>query len=666
MKQFLFVILLVPTLFFGQKRELGEVTIQELQETKHPKDTSAVAAVLYEKGKTMFYYNVENGFTIETEVEVKIKIYKKEGYDWATKKVLYSIGNGSNNESVTFSKANTFNLVNGKIVKTKLNNDGEFQEKTNEYWATKKITMPNVKEGSIIEYKYVIKSPFISKMDNWKFQSTIPVNYSEYMTVIPEFYNYNIYSRGFQKINKEEEIKSRKITYTTGKGQYESSNGGQMDSFEFKETSTKYYVENIPAFKPEAFSNTITNYLTSIEFELSSTQFPNDGVRQLSQSWENVTKTIYENDAFGKELDKNNYYEEDLKVLLNEKFESDDAKINKIYEFVKNRMKWNDFVGIYTDKGVKNAYQNKIGNSAEINFILISMLRNAGFSANPILLATRDKAINLFPSRTAYNNVICGVEVNNAVILLDATDKNATFNVLPMRDMNYLGRIIRKHGSSTEVDLAPKTQSKKTILCYASVSNDGKITGNIKEIVSDTRAYLFRSANGSTSEETYLEQIEKENPGFEINEYKIENKTNLLEPVKEEYSFVDSKEIEVIDGKYYFKPLLFLALDSNPFKTENRDYPIDFIFPTADSYTFTYTIPNGYVVESVPANTNIAMVDNIMSFKFMAGITGGKVQVICNFNTNVSFLSAEYYEDLKAFYNEVYLKMNEKIVLKKQ
>ncbi|MES2862871.1 MAG: DUF3857 domain-containing protein [Bacteroidota bacterium] len=658
--------LLLPVLMFSQKRELGEVTIKELQEAKHPIDTSAVAAVLFEKGKTMFYYNVENGFSIETEVEVKIKIYKKEGYDWATKKVMYSIGNGSNNESVSFSKANTFNLVNGKIVKTKLSNDGEFQEKTNEYWATKKITMPNVKEGSIIEYKYVVKSPYISKMDNWKFQSIIPVNYSEYMTVIPEFYNYNTYSRGFQKINKQDEIKPRKITYTTGKGQYETSNGGQMDSFEFNETTTKYYVENIPSFKAEAFSNTITNYLSSIEFELSSTRFPNDGVRQLSQSWEDATKTIYENESFGKELDKNNYYEEDLKVLLNEKFETDNAKINKIYEFVKNRMKWNDFVGIFADKGVKNAYQNKTGNSAEINFILISMLRSAGFTANPILLTTRDKAINLFPSRTAYNYVICGVEVNNAVILLDATDKNATFNILPIRDMNYLGRIIRKHGSSAEIDLSPLTSSKKTILSYASISNDGKISGNIKEIVSDTRAYIFRRDNGKVSEETYLEQFEKENPGFEIKDYKIENKENLLEPVKEEYSFEDSKEIESIDGKYYFRPMLLFALDNNPFKAEKRDYPIDFIYPTSDSYTFTYTIPEGYVVESVPTNTNIAMVDNIMNFKFMAGITGGKVQIVCNLNTNVSFLDAEYYEDLKAFYNQAFLKMNEKIILKKK
>lgn len=657
------LIFLFPILMFAQNGELGEVTIQELQEKHHHTDTSAVAAVIFEKGKTLFYYNSNKGFSIETEVEVKIKIYKKEGYDWATKSIIYSIG--SDSETVFFSKGITYNLVDGKIVKSKLSKDGEFQEKNNEFWATKKITMPNVKEGSIIEYKYVIKSPFISKLDVWKFQSTIPVNYSEFVTVIPEYYNYNIYSRGFEKIERSEKNKPRTITYTVGKGQYESSNGGQIASFDFNETETRFFAVNLPAFKKEPFSNTYLNYLTSIEFELSSTQFANSDLKQYSQSWENVSKTIYDNESFGKELDKDNYYQEDLKIILSEKFENENSKINKIYEFVKNHIKWDDFVGIYTNKGVKKAYQDKVGNVAEINFILISMLRSAGFNANPILLSTRDKAINLFPSRTAYNYIICGVEVENKIIFLDATEKYATLNILPMRSRNYLGRIIRKSGSSAEVDLASKAISKNMILCNATVNKDGKIEGNIKDINSATNAYLFRNENLNLSKDSYLEKKEKNNPGLEIQEYNLLNKENLLEDIKEDYNFVHSNQVETIDDKLYFKPLLFFALEQNPFKSENRTYPIDFIFPTNDSYTFTFTIPEGFEIASIPSNISISMVDNIANFKFLAGKVANKIQIVCNFNKNETFISAEYYEDLKAFYNQVYLKMNEKIVLRK-
>jgi hypothetical protein len=60
------------------------------------------------------------------------------------------------------------------------------------------------------------------------------------------------------------------------------------------------------------------------------------------------------------------------------------------------------------------------------------------------------------------------------------------------------------------------------------------------------------------------------------------------------------------------------------------------------------------------------MVDNIANFKFLAGKVANKIQIVCNFNKNETFILADYYEDLKAFYNQVYLKMNEKIILKKQ
>lgn len=660
----LILALLLPVLVFSQKRELGEVTVKELQEKQHPTDTSAVAAVLYEKGKTTFNYSATSGFELETEVEVKIKIYKKEGYDWATKEVSYQIG--TKDETVNFSKAVTYNLVNGKIVKTKLNNDGEFYEKNNEFWATKKITMPNVKEGSIIEFKYVRKTPYITKLTNWKFQNTIPVNYSEYTTYIPEYFKYNIYTRGSLKILTENDVTPKSISYTAGTGQYSMTGGGQIQTFNFNEGKSKYFLENIPAFKNEAYSLIKDNYLTGIEFELASTKFPNSTPEQYSQTWDEVVKTIYDNDYFGKELDKNNYYEEDLKVLLNDKFENENAKINKIFEFVKNRIKWDEFIGIYADKGVRRAYIDKIGNSAEINFILISMLRSAGFQASPVLISTRNKPINLFPSRTAYNYVICGVEVNNEIIFLDATDKNATLNVLPIHDLNYMGKIIRKHGSSADVPLTPKKSSKKSVLAYANITKDAKIEGNIKEQVSDTRAYLFRDANNKLSQETYLEHVEKSVEGLEIKEYKISNKDTLLAPIKEDYNFVLSNDVEVINDKYYFKPLLFFAIDSNPFKSDSREYPIDFIYPASDSYTFTYIVPEGYVVESLPENINIAMTDNVLNFKFMTGNTGNRIQVICNFNINVSLLMPEHYTDLKDFYNRVFLKMNEKIVLKKQ
>ena len=60
----------------AQKRELGNVTIEELKEKIHPKDSSAAAAYIFNKGKTYFQFSENTGFSLVTDVEVKIKIYK--------------------------------------------------------------------------------------------------------------------------------------------------------------------------------------------------------------------------------------------------------------------------------------------------------------------------------------------------------------------------------------------------------------------------------------------------------------------------------------------------------------------------------------------------------------------------------------------------------------
>ena len=151
MKKLLTVVLTL--LAFGlraQEFELGKVTKAELEQKAHPTEPDASAAILFESGSSSLEFDERDGFTLVTEVDARIKIYNKDGYDWANKAVRYytAVNPG---EKVSFSKAITYNLVGGAIEKTKLKSEGEFTEQLNKYWSIKKITMPNVKEGSVIE-----------------------------------------------------------------------------------------------------------------------------------------------------------------------------------------------------------------------------------------------------------------------------------------------------------------------------------------------------------------------------------------------------------------------------------------------------------------------------------------------------------------------------------
>ncbi len=627
----LFIILVFYTKSIAQNFELGKVTITELQEKRHPKDSTANAVVLFKKGEVYF-----EDLTTITRVRTKIKIYKKEGFEWANEEISHYI----NGESISFSNATTYNLVEGKIEKIKLKKEGEFEQKINKYFSQKKITMPNVREGSIIEYEYTIRSGNFGSLRDWYFQTSIPVNYSEFKVKTPYFLTFNKRTKGFlyPKISSEP-------TYN-------------------RETSEVYKLENIPSMKEESLVNNINNYRAGISYELALVNLPGYVYKSFSTDWNAVTKTIYDDSDFGTELNKTSYFEEDLNPLI-KGLTNNEEKTAVIFNYVKSAVKWNKYTGYSCNDGVKKAYKDKIGNVAEINLMLIAMLRFAGLNANPVLISTRDNGIALFPSRTAFNYVIASVEMPEGNILLDATEKYAEINVLPLNDLNWIGRLIRKDGTSEEVDLMPKKISNDIVTMNYLVDLEGKISGKIRHQFTDHKALEYRKKVEDIKEDIYLENLENENQKIEIKEYSRTNEKDLKLPVVETYSFTGSNLTETIGDKIYINPMLFYTHHENPFKQEVREYPVDYGYSFLDKYAINIQIPDGYTIETLPASGIFSMQDDLGTFKFMTSSSGNTINVIVLHQINTPIISSEYYDMLKEFYQKMIDKQNEKIVLVK-
>jgi transglutaminase-like putative cysteine protease len=661
------ILLLLIMNVTAQEFKLGKVSISELQQKVHPKDSSAAAAILYKRGKTRLEYDVNNGFVTIAEVETRIKIYKKEGYDWANQNVWY-YNESDFKEKVSFSDAVTYNLVDGKIEKTKLKSDGVFDEVVNKYRAQKKITMPNVKEGSVIEFSYIIRTPSDRVIREWDFQTSIPVNYSEFSTYVPEYYVFNSRQKGyvFPKITT---VKNPRSIIFNNKERSEGGWGNTQTTFstdklDYIETQTTYVATDFPAMKDEAYVNNIDNYTSSIQHELSMTKFPQAETKLYSVDWDAVVKTIYKYDDFGPELNKTGYFEEDLKKKLEGKNTADE-KILAVLNHVKENVKWNDYFGYNCDSGVKKAYKEKTGNIADINLMLTAMLRYAGLTANPVLVSTRSNGISIFPNRTAFNYVIAAVETPNGNVLLDASDKFSTPNVLPFRALNWYGRLIRRDGSSEEVDLMPKKSSNDVVFMNYSIDAEGKVTGKTRRQCTDYNAMITRDNVSSLKEEEYLEKLENRNNKIEISDYSRTNEKDLLLPIIESYSFTGNNLCEVIGGKIYISPMLFFTNEKNPFKQDAREYPVDFGFPFTDKYNITLQIPEGFTAEVLPAPVVMNMEDNLGSFKFNIAPVGNGLQIIVQHQINEAIVSTEKYEMLKEYYKSMIAKETEKIVLKR-
>ncbi|OXG04969.1 uncharacterized protein DUF3857 [Flavobacterium araucananum] len=657
-------LVIVVFLFFGiskvtaQNYELGKVTITELKEKSNLKDTTAPAAILFKKGRTFFSFNKDKGFSANHVYEFKIKIYKKEGLKWADQKVRFYIGYETLSEDrLEFSNAVTYNLENGAIVKTKLDNQGTFKKKINKFWNEKTITLPNVKVGSIIEYKYILKSENIVKLPNFDFQYEIPVNYFEYKTDIPEYYIYKPILVGGHKIETDSKL--------TNTNQSFEDNYNRSSSISYKQISAFYIGKDIPALTIEPYINNIDNYRGSIQHELERVRYPDQPVKDYSLTWEGVATTIFKDKTFGKELDEKDFLLEDVKRLLTN-VDSKNERLNIIFKFVQNKMNWNEVNDYYTDKGVVKAYADQTGNVAEINFILITMLRMGGIAVNPVLVSTIENGVPVYPTRTGFNYVIAAAEIDGKQILLDATHKFTCPGTLPLNVLNWNGRLIKEDGTSTEINLVPSTTSKELYSIMVKMDNLGKIEGKIRLQRTDYNAYRFRIENANKSQENYLEKLEEQLGDLKISNYTIENmKANFPEPVSETFSFVSDNSVEIIGGKMFVNPLLFFTRTKNSFNQETRQMPISLGYPTHEKFNLNLQIPEGYVIESLPSSIRVSSEDKQIIYLLNISGEGNKIQISSSKEINNSIFAAESYNGLKELFQKVIVSQNEKIVLKK-
>ncbi|MGJ8591996.1 MAG: DUF3857 domain-containing protein [Aquaticitalea sp.] len=677
MKKLLYLqILLIFQYSVSQDFRFGKVSKEELVETTHAIFPEANAAILYKNQDIRFSYVQDVGFRQENEIFQRIKIYNKEGFDYATKLIrlfVNSQGPSSNNEEIIGLKAVTYTLVNGKIEADKLKKEGVFEEETNKFWKTIKFTMPNIQEGCIIEFEYTIQSQ-LTGIDDIEFQQMIPINKLDFRLKTPEYFQYKkllnpraIYTPKLSTstVNESFSITTKERPQSQIPGFRGTGNATFTSSeVKFKSDVISSNLIDIPPLKNEEYVDNLSNYQAKLIMELDFIKYPNETSKSFSTNWEQVTKIIYDDQDFGAQLNKKGYFDDDLDQLLTG-ISDPVQKASLIFNHVKSKVKWNDYHGYMCDLGVSKAYKSGEGNSADINLMLISMLSYAGLEAHPILVSTKNNGIPLLPTRTGFNYVICGVVIDSNTFLLDATQKFTTANILPVKSLNWLGRLIRDDKTSEWVELTPVSPSKETVSLNVKLKSDLSAEGKVRAHYTEYQAFSMRNRYENVSNQQIIERLEKDKGELRVSNLEIDKLYDVTQPITQTYEFSVQNAMEDIGGKLYFSPLFFLSPKESPFREDNRNYPIDFVYPISDKYMVNIMLPEGYVIDTLPGNSKMEFNSTEGAFSYLARENGSMLQITISMDLNKAVILAKDYEQFKQFYQFMIEKQTEKVVLKK-
>ena len=647
--------LIVLSLVFGvvnaQDYDFGKVSMEELQQKSYAKDTTINAAVLYCKNRIYYEYTASEGFELVKEVHKRIKLYKKEGFDYGTYVIdLYK--NGSKEEKVYSLKGATYNLVNGTLEKTKIGKESIFKSEYSEYRNQMKFTLPKLKEGSVIEYRYKIRSPFLANVGRVVLQDYIPIVKMEAELAAVEYFNFRKFTSGYLPINlKETSVNGSLII------------GGR--SYDNKINKFTVYANGVPPFKKEPYSGNTKNYISAVTFELSYVKYGDGSTKHYATTWKDVAKRVFESSSFGGELSKNSYFKEDVDALIVGVTDPQEKAL-KIFEFVKQKVKWNEGLSIWTHKGVKKAYKEGTGNSADINLMLASMLRYAKLDVDMVLVGTTRKVISLFPTIDGFDDVVCRVKFgSDTMMYLDASDTWSVPNILPARVRHGNGKLIAKSGAVQTVNLRAEKPSKSQYMLQCAIDKEGGVKGKAKCLQKEYLAYNFRKKYADDDKEAHNTRLQEKFELDNIAGYECTGLKEFGKGIKEQFEFEVQNQVEVIGDEIFFSPLLFLKDTENIFKSDQREYPVDFGYGYSNNYMINIKIPEGYKVAEVPQNGAFKLPENMGKFSYQLQAIEGMVQLRVSETINAPMISTEYYGALKEFFNQVIAKENEQVVLKK-
>ncbi len=633
---FSFLLLFITQLSFAQDRTIatfGEPTMQEKNMKTFPADTTAAGVVLFDQG----IYKVEeiNGqLRLVKEIHVKTKVINAKKFTQGEVEISYYKGS-NNTEKIKNIKA----LTHNGGVKNYVKQDDIFTIDDTPNWKSKRFTFPDIKDGSILEYKYRVESPYFFNLGGWAFQGELPTIYSEFYTEIPGNFKYNKGVYGYHPLSINESALKKKCLYFNYTNQSADCETGL------------YTMENIPAFKEEEYMLSKKNYISRIGYELKEFYMFNGDVERYTKSWDDVDKELKSDNDLGRQLGSRSFFEKNIPVTIMT-MPLNKNKAVAIHDFIRDHYTWNNSYRLYSDIEVKDSFKKEIGNSSEINIALINALNAGGFNAHMVISSTRKNGIPtpLYPVITEFNYVFAALILDNETILLDATRKNAKFGLLPFELLNNQGRLMDFNKESTWIPIKAYDNNPHIVRAQIKANEMGDFIGQARESFDGYLAYNERLDIEEETQKVFIKNKENTNLFTEISDFTIKNKNKPKEKLEMNYNISLSPESvgnKIILNPFFFEP----TFDKNPFKLDVRNFPVDFGFPVNTTFNININLSDQYSILDLPKNISVSLPDHQGSITLQSVLTNNVIQMSYKLSLNKTTFQPDDYEDLKTFFN---------------
>ncbi len=570
----------------------------------------------------------------------RLKILKSNAVDLANIKIrFYAFDEYEKIEDLRAVSINYDASGNKKI--TPLENKNIYRTKIDNYYSAISFSMPEVKEGTIIEYSYSSFRRSYKIIDNWFFQDEIPVLSSAFdYTIMPnsEF--------SYRFLNP---------------AQY------PLTSKNYKNEGRLYFLmNNIPGIRDEPFMDAKQDYMSRLELQMNYAGAPGDRERFVG-TWPELTASLLRDDDFGKLLDHNISGTD--KIIDKAKAIPDEKKRMEFLLFeVQQQMSPDNYIGVYAKDKLRLAWEKRRGSSSDINLILLNLLRASGISSIPLLVSDRDhgKVDTTHPFISQFSKVIAYVYVENKKYYLDASQPVYNINLIPEGLRNTTGYLVDRKHSAFVMLTDPAHYEDKLVNITATIDANGLMQGQAFIMDNDyTRAEKERELRRDKKQFIHA-HFEEPYEKMIVDSIKVDNLEDNNVSLNQLISF--RHQLEETGDYIMVQPNLFSGIEKNPFSSDKRHTDINFGRNSTVTFNELFDIPSAFDIESTPKDIFLMMQDSGITIKRNLQFSPDTRKMVMRIKLvmNRSHYTPFEYDALKDFFRKMYTILNEPIVLKRK
>ena len=470
----------------------------------------------------------------------------------------------------------------------------------------------------------------------WVFQRDIPVLISSYeLYIIPDHeFTYSVKKASFLPIEIKPEPQIGKVTYI---------------------------MKNIPGLRDEDYMASESDYLQQVSFQLSG--FADGfGTKKVSTTWKDMANDLINEKYFGVQLNKDLSNTAELKALC-EKAATPTEKLKTIYDYVRYGLAWDGIYSMYSIDGIKTVWEKKKGDAADINLILINLLKANGFDAYPMLVSEREhgKVDTTYPFHQQFNKVIAYVQLNDKKYFLDGVNKTTPFGVIPYQFLNTKGFIVDRKKSALLTIADNSKQFRDVINIIGKIDQTGMVEANAS-IYNFDYSRIFKVNEYKTEVEKYKDFYAKKYANCRLDSFSLSGLNSDSVPLTESFKITSALNKS---GKYYMLNYnLFTDINKNPFVTDIRFSNIDFGCLRSCYLNELFEMPDNLAIESLPKSSSLRTPDNSMMLTRIIEKENNNIHVVVRIDIKkAEFLSTEY-DVVKDFYKQMLDYLSEPVVFK--